>query len=359
MKLIVIVCLGLIAVLAAACGGDEPVLLTPTPTPTESPATPTPTPAVPTYNVWGFVLSTSNNLLWGGEVTLQPSGFSAITDEDGFYVIEGVPDGEYDVSIAPHCLEHGCYGPVVLVVDGADVPEFSFAPVPASVLPRGPVLARSVLDCFMPLNQVEMPASLLILVGPNDLQPGESAQIVLASPECFRCAGLLKVDAPVGWSIEPGDGVGINPETGVLSIFESAATGAHFTVTADVGNGQYSASAEVHVYSAAQNPLVGVWKETGAGNISQLLLTSGGEFAVTLNPYEHYQDYWGNYTYDLSTGFIELTASAANQTAPKAEGTGTFTIDANGKLTLKDICLGQWDSQNQAPAANCGHEFEK
>ena len=150
----------------------------------------------------------------------------------------------------------------------------------------------------------------------------------------------------------------------MLSIDAATSIGASFTVTADVGDGQYSVSAEVNVYSATDNPLVGVWRETHTGNINQLLLTSSGEFAVTLNPFEHYQDYWGTYIFelttgDLSTGFIELTATGANQTSPDSQGTGAFVIDAAGGLTLNGICLGRWDDQTKSPAANCGHEFEK
>ena len=170
---------------------------------------------------------------------------------------------------------------------------------------------------------------------------------------------MLEVEAPVAWSVTPAGGAGIDPETGVLSIDAEAALGITYTVTADVADGQYSVSADVRVYSAAENPLAGVWKETGAGNINQLLLTSGGEFAVTLNPYEHYQDYWGDYTFDLSTGFIEFTATGANQTAPDSQGTGAFVIDADGKLALQDICFGRWEENTQSPAANCGHEFER
>lgn len=360
MRPIFVMCLGLISVLAAACGGDDSVLLTPTPTPTQSPPTPTPTTPVPSYTVSGDVLDSSNNLLLGGLVTLEPSGLSALTsEEDGSYVITGVPDGEYRVSVTPKCVAHGCYGSPFLIVDGSDVPEFHLAPVPASVLPGGPAAARSVLDGSMTLDQVEFPGDHLLLISPNDMEPGESAQIVLAGPECFRCAALSPVEAQVAWSVGPAGSVSIDQETGLLSVGAATPAGARFTVTADVENGRYSVSAEVNVYSAAENPLVGIWRETGNGNINQLLLTSGGEFAVTVNPYGNYQDYWGNYTFDLATGSIELTATGANQTSPDSQGTGTFVISASGVLILEDICLGRWDDRTKSPAANCGHQFER
>lgn len=360
MKLIFIVFLGLVSVLAAACGGDEPRLLTPTPTPTQAPPTATPTPTVPSYTVSGVVLDSSNNLLLGGLVTLEPSGKSAVTSEDdGSYVITGVPDGEYVVNVTPKCVAHGCYEFPFLIVDGGDVLEFHLAPAPASVLPGGPPAARSVLDGSINLDQVEFPGDNLVLIVPNDMQAGETAQIVLAAPECFRCAGLLAVDAPVEWSVGPGSSAVIDPNTGLLSIDAAISAGARFTVVAEVGDGQYSLSAEVTIYSPTENPFVGVWRETNTGNVNQLLLTSGREFAVTLNPFEHYQDYWGTYTFDLATGFIEFTATGANQVSPDSEGTGTFVIDVNERLVLEGICFGTWNYQTKTPAANCGHEFEK
>lgn len=372
MRLIFVACLGLISILAAACGGVEPTqapatvtaTVTATATATATAIQPQPTAkqtaSVSGYTVSGVVLDSSNNLLLGGQVTLDPSGKSATTDViDGSYQITGVADGVYKVSITPHCVAHGCYTPQVLVVSGGDVLEFSLAPVPASVLPGGPAAARFVLDGSMMLDQVEFPGDHLVLISPNDMQPGDSAQIVLAGPECFRCAGLLAVDASVAWSLDPGDGASIDPETGLLSVDAATSTRASYTVTAEVGDGQYSVSAAVNVYSAEENPLVGVWRETPTGNINQLLLTSRGEFAVTLNPYEHYQDYWGIYTFGLSTGVIEFKVAGANQAAPDFQGNGAFTIDSGGGLALEGICFGGWDSNTQSLAMNCGHKFER
>lgn len=366
MRLIFVACLGLISVLAAACGGEEPTeapdpaTATATATATLPQPTPTQTAPLPGNTISGVVLDSSNNLLLGGRVTLEPSGKSAVTSvTNGSYEITGVRDGEYVMSVTPKCVAHGCYTSTILLVAGSDIEEFNIAPVPASVLPGGPAASRFVSDGSMTLDQVEFPGDNLVLISPNDMRPGESAQIVLAGPECFRCAGLLTVDASVVWSLAPGDGASIDPETGLLTIDAATAAGYSFTVTADVGDGQYSVSAEVNVYSAAVNPLVGVWKEIRTGNINQLLLTSGGEFAVTLNPFEHYQDYWGDYTYDLSTGFIEFTATGANQVAPDSQGTGAFVITADGALVLEGVCFGRWDTNTKSPAMNCGHEFEK
>ena len=145
MSLLIVGRLGLISVLSAACGGEEPPRPPATVTATATPPQPTLTPAalVSGYTVSGVVLDSSKNLLLGGQVTLEPSGKSATTDViDGSYRITGVADGVYQGSITPHCVVHGCYTPQVLWVSGGDVLEFSLDTVPASVLPGGPAAAR-------------------------------------------------------------------------------------------------------------------------------------------------------------------------------------------------------------------------
>ena len=86
MKPIVIVCLGLISVLAVACGGEEatqpPATVTATvqATLTEPQPTPAPTAPNPGYTIGGFVLDSSKTGLLGGRVTLEASGVSAVAD---------------------------------------------------------------------------------------------------------------------------------------------------------------------------------------------------------------------------------------------------------------------------------------
>ena len=366
---IVFLCLVTVSILVAACGGSEPTsppataTATVTPTATAVPPQPssTPPPATVGHLVSGLVLDSSTSLLLGGEVRLEPLGMAATTDiSDGSFQIIGVPDGTYQVTVLPQCVAYGCYSAQVLVVSGSDETEFNLAPVPAVVLPSGPPAVRSLAGTgvvTIPLDRVEFPQDHLLLISPNDMEAGESAQLIVAAPECFRCGPLLAVNTLVAWSLEPEVGANIDPESGLLSIDADSPVGSTYSVTAEVGGGQYSVTTEVTVYSAADNPLAGVWREPEIGDIKQLLFTSDGRFAVTINPYEHYQDYWGTYIFDLATGSIELTATGANQVAPEGEGTGTFAIDPNGALVLEGVCLGGWDPNTQSLTRNCGHEL--
>tara|TARA_B100001123_G_scaffold77216_1_gene87334 strand:+ start:322 stop:1410 length:1089 start_codon:yes stop_codon:yes gene_type:complete len=359
LRQVFILCLALISTLVLACNTSDSTLVPATALPpTSVPETPAPT--IPTYSIGGVILNSSNDWLLGGKVWLSPSGQSAQTStDDGVYQIMGVPDGEYLVSVAPECVAHGCYEPAYVTVAGADVLDFHMAPIPAAVLPNGPRLARSVVEGAILLEDIEFPADNLVILGPIDMQAGDSSELVLAAPPCLRCEDLITVDAPVTWSVAPGIGVKIDPETGVLDVSPAASTDFSYTVTADVGEGEYSLSVDVDVYSQEDNPLAGVWSETGENGVNTLLFTSSGEFAVTINPYGNYQDYWGTYTFDLATGDLVLTADGANQVAPEGVGIGTFEIGADGALTLTGHCLGAWDTNEQSLVEGCGHVLER
>ncbi len=145
--------------------------------------------------------------------------------------------------------------------------------------------------------------------------------------------------------------------------------GAVFTVTADVENGRRLVSVDVHVYTEEANPLFGTWGEeaqltceTGEEvvpeeHIGELAFGADGEFSVTWFPFEIYKDYWGTYTFDLSLGTIDLTASDGNYVPEGLDGSGTWFIDEEGRLVLKDVWLGA--PRDVSRVANCGHVFTR
>jgi len=364
LKLCVLLLMGSIAALIAACGGDDPTPVSPTPTPLSIQVRPTavpPTIFVPGYSVSGDVLDSSTSFLLGGTLTLEPTGQTAITDlMFGEYEFTDVKDGEYIVTVTPACVAYGCYKPRELIVDGSDVIEFHFAPFVASLLRGGPSAARSIdatSSRVLALDEIELAATSVLLIGPNDMEPGGYSRITVAGPACLRCADLLEVVTPTKWSVSPSIGASIDSATGTLSMSGTASVGSIYTVTADLG--AFAVTKEISVYSAEENPLVGVWTEQDTGNVGTLLLTSGGEFAATINPYGSYQDYWGDYTFDSDTGALELIAQGWNQVAPGVDGIGKFSIDAKGQLSLSDICLGRWDQPTQSLVDNCEHKFIK
>ena len=204
------------------------------------------------------------------------------------------------------------------------------------------------------------------------LQPGERHSFALALIRC--CVFLSNVTVPTEWSVTPTEGVTLNPQSGVLTVDASTPEGSVFTVTADVEDGLRFLSIEVRIYDSATNPFVGVWREGSA----QLDCDTGGElplvvrriqelefrgdntFSVTWTPFGTYRDYWGTYTYDLEQGTLDLTVDEGNYVPDDVDGSGTFSFDEQGLLTLSGIWLGisQHDElANTTDAVNCGHQF--
>lgn len=198
------------------------------------------------------------------------------------------------------------------------------------------------------------------------LEPGASGQFSVGVTECCYIYEPEE-DACVEWSIEPQQGASIDPATGVLSLDTDAAPGSVYTVTADVEQGRRTLTTEVHVFTGESNPLVGRWREAGqigceSGEerpadpaIGELIFEADGSFSVTWFPFEVYKDYWGSYTYEVDSGALELSVDRGNHIPDNVDASGSFEIDAQGRLLLKDLWLG-YPPTGQT-ATNCGHIF--
>ena len=198
-------------------------------------------------------------------------------------------------------------------------------------------------------------------------QPGETWEFAPGVVEC--CYVFEPVDACATWSVSPTDGATIDAKTGVFTVDAGTPSGTVFTVTADVENGRRLVSADVHVYTPEANPLFGIWHEEAQfacetdeevipeERIGELSFGADGEFSVTWHPFEVYKDYWGTYTFDLSQGTIELTGAEGNYVPEGLDGSGSWFIDDDGRLILKDIWLGA--PRDVSGVVNCGHRFTR
>jgi hypothetical protein len=197
------------------------------------------------------------------------------------------------------------------------------------------------------------------------MQPGETHSFSLGVVEC--CYFFEPVEASATWSVEPAEGASIDPSTGVLTVDPDTPDGSVFTVSADVENGRRVVSVEVHVFTAEENPFVGNWREEtqfACGTegevlpeelIQELAFRADGTFSVTWMPFEIYYDYWGTYEYDLVEGTLDLVISGGNYVPDDMDGSGFFSFDEQGRLTLHDMWLGRW--QEATGPANCDHRF--
>lgn len=183
----------------------------------------------------------------------------------------------------------------------------------ACVSARGP--AAHATPCV-----IRSEGSLGISASRVELAPGESLQ--LDRPKLFVAPYLppdtISTGCAVRWSVA---GEAAISETGLLTIARDASPGAIVVVTAQVDT--LVARQNVQVVDPAPNPLAGTWTQSeppkcegwyqpGDAIVQELVFNRGRRFTVTRTPFESYRDYWGTYTYDVTTGRLTLTVENGN-----------------------------------------------
>jgi hypothetical protein len=206
------------------------------------------------------------------------------------------------------------------------------------------------------------------------LQPGDEVVLALGRwddelcPVGMRC--FVPVPVPASWSVRPEAGARIDPERGWLNIDPNTPGGSQFTVEAVVEGRDQTVTTDVYVYTPESNPFVGYWQETAQLTcdkgtevssdplIEELVFAADGSFAVTWMPFESYVDYWGEYTYNLADGTLELAITGGNQQPDDVDGSGHYALDAIGNLVLTDMWLGT-SAFAEGGTPNCGHRFAR
>ena len=198
------------------------------------------------------------------------------------------------------------------------------------------------------------------------LQPGEQYQFRVGDIRC--CYFFDPLDVKAIWSFSPSSGAKID-RNGLFTVDENTPSGSVFRVTADINNGQATAGIDVYIYRTQDNPLIGTWQEdkwlacssellvTPDQLIRELIFRADGTFSVTWQPFEIYTDYFGKYQYDMQNGSLELTIENGNYIPSDVDTSGSFYIDGDNRLILKDLWLGS--SRDSSSPAQCGHRFIK
>jgi hypothetical protein len=228
----------------------------------------------------------------------------------------------------------------------------------------GPATSNDAGLC-MPELPYDTPDLALTFFGGPQLQPGQSHDFDVLQVQC--CYVPISVDMCETWSLTPEDDGATIDENGLLSVLNSAENGDVFLVEATLGDGR-SISQAVHIYTEAGNPLVGTFSEAAQlscadeselapeQSIGELRFLADGSFNVTWIPFEVYVDYWGIYEHDVGTGALSLFTTGGNFIPDDVDGEGTFEVDPQGHLLLKDMWLGTPQGGSNTP--NCGHRFQ-
>jgi hypothetical protein len=199
-----------------------------------------------------------------------------------------------------------------------------------------------------------------------DVKPGEHVELRALwtdRPSHFEpipaaCVKRLKVSPPAIVRL-------LKDHSGMV-ISSDAPDGSLVTVEAKVGRTNLTAKARVSV--PASNPLIGMWTERSASCPP----TTGGEagsrivefalksktFSVTWQPFESYHDYTGDYSFDIATGALRMTATDGSYIPHDAKLNGTAGITPQGWLEVSGVNFGTPRS-GVAHADGCTILFEK
>lgn len=196
-----------------------------------------------------------------------------------------------------------------------------------------------------------------------ELRPNESFQFRVGRTEC--CYVFRPEPMRVAWSIEPARDASIDVSTGLVIVAKTAAPGSTFMVRAHLTDRDTVLTAVVTVFTRATHPLVGTWWEQAwkactpmatqglVQPIRELVFRADGTFTVTWTPFERYTDYWGRYTYDVSSHVIDLHLDHGNFVPTDFSGHGSAVVSGD-TLRLTRVQLG---TKPAGPSNKCEWTF--
>jgi hypothetical protein len=158
---------------------------------------------------------------------------------------------------------------------------------------------------------------------------------------------VLPLDCTKDWSLSDSSLATLSEDRQSLRIADRAKPGATLTITYRVGRNAQSVRRSVPIVAKDAFVLTGRRSQKavegcpGLDPIGELEFTADGRFAVTWQPFETYQDYWGTYRLDPGTGALSMTVDGGNNKPGGLDLEGKVRITPGGALVLEDMYLGQ------------------
>jgi hypothetical protein len=198
--------------------------------------------------------------------------------------------------------------------------------------------------CTIPSDQ-----HVLIAVEPLEMVPGERRVLELSMVRApYTPSEPVPAACRARWSVSDGSHARVD-DRGRFRLTRYARPGEQVVVSVDVGGRKVRQ--EVHVVDPHPNPVAGTWSQSGPAQcdsaldaaavpVQELIIRRDGRFSATFMPFEAYKDYWGTYTYDRTTGALEMGVVGSNQVPEGLDLAGTAHV-ADRRLTLRGVWLGQ------------------
>ncbi|HEY0411608.1 MAG TPA: hypothetical protein VGD66_00525 [Allosphingosinicella sp.] len=197
--------------------------------------------------------------------------------------------------------------------------------------------------------------------------PARQGRTLRIVPSQRRGAGtyVLPLECTMDWSLSDSSLATLSDDRKSLRIAEGATPGATLTIMYRVGLNPKLVRASVPIVAKDAFVLTGRRSQKavegcpGLDPIGELEFTADGHFAVTWQPFETYQDYWGTYRLDPGTGALSMTVDGGNNKPGGLDLEGKVDITPDGALVLEDMYLGQPSGRDgfpPAPAA-CRYTF--
>lgn len=127
-------------------------------------------------------------------------------------------------------------------------------------------------------------------------------------------------------------------------------------LAAFLASGCTTAATTAPPHAASVSPIVGNWhqlQQDCAAPIAELLFKRDGTFHVTWVPFETYEDYWGAYRWDATSGQLDLTIANGNRVPTDVVGAGRATVSGE-VLTFDGVSLGSTEN-----GAACAAPFHR
>ena len=230
-----------------------------------------------------------------------------------------------------------------LLVSGCATPP----PPPVEIDPL-----RPPMDASCPTE----PGALMLATTPDIARQGSS---LLIRPSLYR-GPMGPLPMPTACltdvMVSPASAARLTPGRDQIVLSPDAPPGTVVTLSA-----RYRDDVDAHEIIVAgrdQVVLTGTWRQdrvkcdpghSPGEPVRELRIDDKGTFGVTYQPFESYTDFWGNLTFEPSTGALAMTRTGGNFTPQILDGDGTARLDGDRRLILEGVYLGDRNERNFEP----------